>query len=184
MVDRIDNIPSPEGWNNSFNMVFYAQEVLKNFLFSRQISNDHSKKDEIAKISKNLITIIWIGKSKILPPFEENKIIEDLKDLKDNLHTDTIFEKSRYLIQKLRNSSEKTYIIEHIVDIDDMVINNDENSLQLQNILDLVVNKIREKKDRFSLIQIDRTLLETKNNYSESKDINQLFFGLETILKL
>ena len=107
MVEEIGGVSpypkSPEEQRISFNLNFYAEEILKNFLISKKTPTSQREKEEIENIFKKLSLLIWLGRSRILTPNEERNIAENLKDLYENFRSNTLEMNTDNIIQKLKN---------------------------------------------------------------------------------
>jgi hypothetical protein len=189
-IGGINNNKKPHPQNNDLNLTsaFYAEEILKNFLISKKTPNSPKEKNEIEKISKNLSLLIWLGQSKILPLKEEKNIKEQLKDLCENFHSDTLQESTNIIIQNLKNINSKTKILEHIIDIAYILYNqNIKNSPPITHEIlhekfNKVIEKIKLTSDDFSLIKLERNVKEIKKNFlNNQENITILIQHLENL---
>jgi hypothetical protein len=171
-IGGINNYKNPSHKEHELNLnsAFYAEEILKNFLISKKTPNSQKEKKEIEKISKNLSLLIWLGQSKILLPKEEKIIKEELKELYENFHSDTLQESTKSIIQNLKNLNSKTQILEHIIDIAYILYNqttkDSPKTLEtLHEKFNKVIGKIKLLKDDFSLISLERDIKILKKNF-------------------
>ena len=189
-IGGINNYKKPHPQNNKLHLdsAFYAEEILKNFLISKKTPNSPKEKKEIEKISKNLSLLIWLGQSKILPPKEERLIKEELKDLYENFHSDTLQDTTNIIIQNLKNVNSKTKILEHIIDIAYILYNQHiKNSPPISHEIlhekfNKVIQKIKLTSDDFSLIRLERNVKDLKKNFLKNQEnINILIQHLDNL---
>ena len=181
--DKISSQPQ-RGWD----LRFYCAELFKRFLISKKTPESSKERGDIEKISKNLSLLLWIGRAQILSPEQEGKIIDQIKDLSDNFRQDDLYEKTNYIVQKIKNMTPKTDILEFFTDIEHKAclcldenhpcINSEELHEQFEKIIDVM----NGKSDKFSLLKLEREMKDIKNIYfNDPSQISLLIHNLQQI---
>jgi len=173
---------NPKKYNKK--LKFYANEILKRFLISKNTPNSLKEKLKIEKILKNISIIIWLDKTKILSYKEEKKILEELKELYDNFNLINIKEKTDYIIQNLKNLSPKVDIIECIADIEFNFHIKEKGDIQkLNEKFEKIIGILKTNNNQFILMKLERDLKEIKNRYfKDLSDFNILIQSLDTLI--
>ena len=176
-------------YKRSLGIEFYSEEILKMFLISQKIPTNIQEKKDIEKISKNLSMLTWIGQLGIVSKKDEKKVVDELRDLKDNFHLDTVFKKTSYILQNIKNINRKTQIMEHVIDISYEIGKQKnvipQNILELQKYFDQIMDKVKVVSDKFAIMKLERDLQDIKKIYlNNPKEISLLLQNLEKISKL
>jgi vacuolar-type H+-ATPase catalytic subunit A/Vma1 len=186
MSDNIGKIPPDKfmeikpqpfaGWD----LRYYAAELFKQFLISKNMPRSSKEIEEIESISKNISLILWIGKAQILSPSEEKEIIDLIRDLIDNFKQDEFYAKTSHIIQMIKNMSPKTEILEHFTDIESKACLHKEKDCPiirseiLQDHFEKIIYVMNSKNDKFSVMKLEREL----------KEIKKIFFNDPTQISL
>lgn len=197
MSENIGKIPSSQpgdkksqNLNYGWDLKFYSSELFKRFLISKNTPESSKEIEEIEKISKNLSLLLWIGKAQILNEKEESKVIEEIKELTENFHQNDLFEKTTYLIQTIKNLSPKTDILELFTDIECKACLSKEkrgsiSQEELHSLFEKIIEIMNHKKDKFSLLKLERELKEVKKIYfDDPTQVSLLIYNLNQITRL
>jgi hypothetical protein len=196
MPDNIERIPPLDksfeikaiaGWD----LRYYAAELFKQFLISKNMPKSPKETEEIEKISRNISLILWIGKAQILSPMEEKEITDQIRELIDNFKQDEFFGRTNHLIQMMKNMNPKTEILEHFTDIESKAcLSKDKNSPSisseiLQDYFEKIIYVMNSKNDKFSIMKLERELKEIKKIFfNDPTQISLLLHNLEQITHL